>query len=333
MNYYSIKKEDWDSALGFLLKTRVIYAVIENNSVLDYDIITSERIDSISYNKPKPATPLKYFFLPFRENVTSNGNAQTPVVIIGPPNCDVEGLNILDEIYLDKDFPDPFYRNRRTKTTIISCDCFSINEDCHCMAYNVTPFAQNHTDVSLSLVDGNIFLKVFSDKGEEFIKGISSAGNGLEKINSSDFKIVGEKNNETVGILKEKYGKLPDYTQTGNLIKLSEDSTWIKYSSTCVSCGACTTICPTCSCFLLIDLPGFNKVRQTDACQYPGFERVAGGEDSLHKLYIRFRNRYMCKYVWKPEKFKSIACTGCGRCIEGCIGKINKNELFMELAK
>jgi len=69
-----------------------------------------------------------------------------------------------------------------------------------------------------------------------------------------------------------------------------------------------------------------------DACQYPGFERVAGGEDALHDISIRFRNRYMCKYVWKPEKYKSLACTGCGRCIEACIGKINKNELFTELA-
>jgi ferredoxin len=40
----------------------------------------------------------------------------------------------------------------------------------------------------------------------------------------------------------------------------------------------------------------------------------------------------MCKYVWKPQKFGSIACTGCGRCIEACLGKINKNELFNELA-
>ena len=70
---------------------------------------------------------------------------------------------------------------------------------------------------------------------------------------------------------------------------------------------------------------------QLDACQYPGFERVAGGEDSLSQLFTRFRNRYLCKYVWKPQKFKSIACTGCGRCIESCLGKINKNELFLEL--
>jgi ferredoxin len=73
-------------------------------------------------------------------------------------------------------------------------------------------------------------------------------------------------------------------------------------------------------------------VKQNDACQYPGFERVAGGEDPLHELPGRFRNRYMCKYCWRPRKFKSLACTGCGRCIEACIGKINKNELFTELA-
>jgi len=70
-----------------------------------------------------------------------------------------------------------------------------------------------------------------------------------------------------------------------------------------------------------------------DTCQYPGFERVAGGEDALSELHNRFRNRFMCKYVWKPLKFSSLACTGCGRCIDACIGRISKNEIFMELVK
>jgi ferredoxin len=82
----------------------------------------------------------------------------------------------------------------------------------------------------------------------------------------------------------------------------------------------------------LVDKPGFEKVRQLDTCQYPGFERVAGGEDALNVLAERFKNRYMCKYVWKPEKYDQKACTGCGRCIEACIGQIDKNELFIELS-
>jgi len=125
---------------------------------------------------------------------------------------------------------------------------------------------------------------------------------------------------------------LPDYELTGKLVTSAENGSWLKYSSNCVSCGACSAICPTCSCFLLVDRPGFEKVRLLDTCQYPGFERVAGGEDALHALSERFRNRYMCKYVWKPEKYDHKACTGCGRCIETCIGQINKNELFIELS-
>jgi ferredoxin len=70
-----------------------------------------------------------------------------------------------------------------------------------------------------------------------------------------------------------------------------------------------------------------------DACQYPGFERVAGGEDALDELHNRFMHRYMCKFVWKPMKFSGRACTGCGRCIDACIGKISKNKVIMELAK
>ena len=39
--------------------------------------------------------------------------------------------------------------------------------------------------------------------------------------------------------------------------------------------------------FSLIDKPGFEKVKQMDACQYPGFERVAGGEDALFELTVQ----------------------------------------------
>ena len=157
---------------------------------------------------------------------------------------------------------------------------------------------------------------------------------GVKPISDDSLvSFIASQHKETEAQLLQSNNSLPDYKTTGALIQGADKYIWEKYSSDCVSCGACTTICPTCSCFLLIDKPGFHKVKQMDACQYPGFERVAGGEDVLHKISIRFRNRYMCKYLWKPGKYKSLACTGCGRCIEACIGKINKNELFMELAK
>jgi ferredoxin len=237
---------------------------------------------------------------------------------------------MVDEIYLDKDFDDPYYRDRRKNTIIISSDCRGIQENCHCLTYDVKPYTTSGADLAITLMDDLIIFRIMTPEGEEFIRQLSLARplddqavlSGIEKDHSNTEELLAKSNKG-----------LPDYKTTGRLLKDAGDAIWKKYSVTCVSCGACAVICPTCSCFLLIDKPGFEKVKQMDACQYPGFERVAGGEDALFRIHRRFRNRFMCKYVWKPEKFKPIACTGCGRCIEACLGKINKNELFRELAR
>lgn len=329
MQYRSIKKEDWDRVLERLISSHTVYANIGNEFGLDYELIRSADIPRIIYNKPKPATSLKSFFLPVKENVTSERNSEKSKIIIGTPNCDIEGLSLLDEIYLDKDYDDHFYRMRRESTLLISSDCFGIQENCHCLSYGIKPYSMSKADLAVISMNGTIIIRIISEKGEEFLKTIPEAA----QLN--DNSIISSVENEqktTESLLAEANKGLPDYKVTGKIVDEAGKEIWKKYSSRCVSCGACAAICPTCTCFLLIDKTGFEKVKQLDACQYPGFERVAGGEDSLFELHNRFRNRYMCKYVWKPEKFSSLACTGCGRCIEACIGKINKNELFRELA-
>lgn len=329
MHYRSITKEDWDRAIAGLLGTYNVYATICNSFSQDYELITPEDIHLISYNKPKPVTSLKNFFLPVKENVTLERSTEKSRIIIGTPNCDIEGLALLDEIYLDADFNDPFYNERRKNTLLISTDCKGIQEHCHCLTYGIRPYSTKIADLAILLLDGNVILRIITKKGEDFIKGINAAS---ELTDQNIISSIEKEHSLTETLLSEKNKGLPDYKRTGEIVASAQKEIWEKYSSKCVSCGACATICPTCTCFLLIDKPGFEKIKQLDACQYPGFERVAGGEDGLYELRNRFRNRYMCKYVWKPEKFNSIACTGCGRCIEACIGKINKNELFMELA-
>jgi sulfhydrogenase subunit beta (sulfur reductase) len=328
MQYKSITKEEWDRTLEQLLSSHDVFAPVSNEFGQDYELIKSTGISGITYNKPKPVTSLKNFFLPVKENVTAERAAEKSRIIIGIPNCDIEGLSLLDEIYLDKDFMDPFYRRRRENTLLIASDCFGIQEHCHCLSYGIKPWSVSIADLAVISLDGRIIFRIISGKGEDFISTITASNVPEDNIISA----VEKEHSVTEGLLAETNKGLPDYKKTGKIVAEAKKEIWEKYSSKCVSCGACATICPTCTCFLLIDKPGFEKVKQLDACQYPGFERVAGGEDGLYELHNRFRNRYMCKYVWKPQKFRPVACTGCGRCIEACIGKINKNELFMELA-
>lgn len=330
MQYLSIKKKEWDKAIEQLLLSYTIFAAVDNEFGIDYEMLCPSNINKISYNKAKPATSLKSFFLTVKENVTSDPSLKKQRIILGVPNCDIQGLKLLDEIYLDKNFNDIYFKERRENTILISFDCFEKQEHCHCTAYNIQPWSTADADLAVILIDNVIALRIITLRGKEFINQFSQ----VKALNDNGIISSIEKaHNAAESLLIESNKGLPDYKSTGRIVKEAGNAIWKKYSAHCVSCGACATICPTCTCFLLIDKPGFEKIKQLDTCQYPGFEKVAGGEDPLFELPNRFRNRYMCKYVWKPEKFKSSACIGCGRCIEACIGKINKNELFIELAR
>ncbi len=327
---YKISHEQWHRQLKNLSVSEYnIFAPVRKSGGLDYSSLYETDPDEIVYNEAMPFTPLKMFFLPVRLNVTLFKINAEKTIIIGAPSCDVEGLRLLDQIYLDDKFCDETYRSRRDNTILISSDCHMTRSFCHCTTYGINPYAERGCDISLSKDKEDIYLMTWSEKGNKLIEE-SFLPESVTEINGLPPSVVYARK-KSIETLAANNSKLPGTSVAGKRIESSGNGVWKKHSSKCVSCGACSAICPTCSCFLLIDRPGFQKVRQLDTCQYPAFERVAGGEDPLRELRVRFKNRYMCKYVWKPQRFDAIACTGCGRCIDACIAKINKNEVIRDM--
>lgn len=325
-----ISVSDWHSFLGKVSHEMDVFVPVGDDSQVEYRLFSSNN-RPIIYNKPVPVSPLKIFLLPVKENLLKSSHHKQRM-IVGIPSCDLKGLDLLDEIYLDEKYPDPAYKGNREDTILIGTDCHDVREHCHCTTYGVEPYPTVNADATLISLNGELIITAKSSKGNTLIsrlkKEVPVAEPGKELMAEAEARrtIIRER-------LKSQNQSLPDYMNTGRLIVKSDEEIWSRHAATCVSCGACATICPTCTCFLLIDRPDFDKVRQMDACQYPGFERIAAGEDPLHKKAVRFKNRYLCKYVWKPEKFSSQACTGCGRCIDCCIGNINKNKIFIEMVE
>ncbi|MFC1898394.1 4Fe-4S dicluster domain-containing protein [Candidatus Cloacimonadota bacterium] len=326
MKSYSVSEKQWAEFLHKALSHYEIFAPVSRESTVDYEEITEDKIDQIYYDSVKPTTPLKAFYFPIKENVVS-AKKQNPRLILGAPACDLAALDLLDKIFLDEDFLDIYYKENRENTIVFGKDCYSFDESCHCTSYGLNPYPEKNCDVVLSHAGGNFYLQPISLKGETFLIEMD-----IIEINELPAE-VNDKRKTVIDGLKQQNKDLPDAKDTRIGIEKENEELWKKYAATCVSCGACSAICPTCHCFLLIDKKNFEKIKNWDTCQYPAFERVAAGEDPLKKLYNRLKNRYLCKFVHKPDMFDSIACTGCGRCIDACIGKINKNEVIIEACK
>jgi ferredoxin len=111
---------------------------------------------------------------------------------------------------------------------------------------------------------------------------------------------------------------------------------WDKISATCVECGACNFVCPSCHCFFLRDYaskegePG--RTRVWDACLSENFSRVAGGANPNQRRQARVRHRLERKFIAPYEADEGYACTGCGRCIDACLGHLDIRAILQELA-
>ena len=89
----------------------------------------------------------------------------------------------------------------------------------------------------------------------------------------------------------------------GIIEKNYESALWEDEAKTCVECGACNAICPTCHCFLLYDQKDeerMGRLRTWDSCMLKDFARVAGGANPRPRLWMRLRNRFEKNSIFPP---------------------------------
>ena len=90
---------------------------------------------------------------------------------------------------------------------------------------------------------------------------------------------------------------------------------WKSLSESCLGCGTCTFVCPTCQCY---DVQEFNtgktvrRFRCWDSCMYSDFTKMSAGQPRPTQLE-RFRQRFMHKLVYFPDNNDGqFGCVGCG---------------------
>lgn len=305
-----------------------------------YELWKEEKIDPeellMALKQVRPVEPLKEFFLSSREKVASFPQLFSkdikPRIIVGAKDCDIRSLTeIQDNIYLKGTIEDPFYKERREKYYIITVDCPEPAETCFCNLVEGRPYPLMGGDINLSFGNQGIIVDVLSGKGEELV---DKMGDLFKEIPEAELK----QREKTRADAEHKLAKInPDeipFDLDTRIERQLDTGFWHKALANCVDCQACERICPTCYCFLLYDIPGskgFDRVKVLDWCYHAAYGRVGGGANPLAHFSHRLRNRFECKFMSFVRNFKVMACTGCGRCIAACTGKIDIREVLRSL--
>lgn len=332
-NNYIIAKKDLFDLFGRLSATyRVIVPYLVGERT-DFDDFDPKRESSIELGGIRQSQPIKSFLNPSRELVFDRSQKDTrPLALAGVKGCDLASLKVQDFVFQEGDFKDPFYSESRANALIIASDCTYAKETCFCLAMEGAPYPKTYFDLSLSDVGDKFMVEVGSEKGSALIDDYKM----FFRVNDGREVDTRDSNRDAISRQIKDFIEKRGTKNTSEIkgaVEKSYNNTefWQDSSSTCVECGACNLVCPTCHCFLLFDekaSKGARRYKIWDSCLYKTFARVAGGANPRRHLYERLRNRFEKKFDFFPQMIDHVACTGCGRCIEACPGDIDIREVL-----
>jgi len=234
-------------------------------------------------------------------------------VVIGCRPCGARGKLTFNPVYETDKTKDPYYTQRRDNTVFISLACDRPETTCFCHSVGSGPADTSGSDVLLTLVGEGYVARSVTPQGEEILQ-LALFEDAGAKGQEADAK------NEKA---RELMGEAHDFASAPAklLARFDDMDFWQAQSAKCISCGACTYMCPTCYCFNITDDDlGLNsrRIRSWDNCMSHTFTLEGSGHNPRPTKAHRLKNRVGHKFSYYPDLHAFIACCGCGRCIKQC---------------
>lgn len=334
---HKISLDKLDLLFAEIAKNQNLYLPVDTEAGAKFEKWEEGKKLSDALNTTRSA---KDFFFPQTENlmdfkmegknveVIDTRSETEDFVVFGVRACDVKSFEVLDNVFLAEPV-DSYYKNRRNHATIVSMACTKPKETCFCKTFGIDA-AEPEGDVVCYKTEDAIYFDAKSEKGEKLIDILKSA---LEETDGAAAE-------EQKKLIHERINKLP-------LAELSADAfgkdktseffnapEWQELSESCLGCGTCTFVCPTCQCYDIKDFNtghGIKRFRCWDSCMYSDFTKMSAGQPRLTQLE-RFRQRFMHKLVYYPTNNDGLfSCVGCGRCMAKCPIQMNIVKVMKKL--
>lgn len=311
-------KEDLDKFLNILSGYGHVYGPVKNkvDKTVRFEKISSAKqlcLDTHSWFPAKRTFfPQKHVLFTYVNGKLDKHHQAKQTVLFGLRNCDINGFDINDRLFLGLDHKDPVYKERREKTLLVGLYCFNeMDNYCFCSSIDL----KECHDIMLYDRGKYYHVKARTPNGKKYVDMLKQEEEFMPEATKCSRKL-------SANTLKE-------------IAKYFMSNEWKKGSDACLSCGHCTNLCPTCLCFTVNDWTGLDgkgeRLAEWDSCQYKDFTRVAGGHIFREARVDRFKHRIYHKLQYFKDEFGRYMCTGCGRCMRGCPAKIDWNKIVNEI--
>jgi sulfhydrogenase subunit beta (sulfur reductase) len=287
---------------------------------------TAEPFD---WDAPAPLAGVKAFFFPARERlltweaeaVAETLPAVAPVAFVGLRACDLAAVAVQDRFFAD----DPWYRRRRAQVLLVGVNCLRACPGGFCVDFDAGPFARRGFDLALTpLPDGRVVLEIGSAAGRSAVAAAGLSGSPPDAGARVAFAVAEAA--ATASFPSRPFVARALARVDAHGPRAIADAEWQALGPACFACTGCTSLCPTCTCFTVVDEArgtGGERVRVWDSCLLEGFQREASGHHPAPRPGDRVRRFWSHKLsaAFTPDLGR-LGCVGCGRCDVACPGAI-----------
>ncbi len=239
-----------------------------------------------------------------------------PQAVVGIRPCDAHAYYIVKRNFDNPEYRDPWWVQRFESTILAGLGCNDPCPTCFCNSVGGGPFHKDGLDLILYDFEDRFFVKALTEKGEAFLEKVEGGGSVKESIlKKADIL--------EASALKKMTGKVPTGKLREKVVnELFDAPFWDEVAFSCINCGTCTYLCPTCWCFDIQDEvfgKQSDRIRNWDSCMFPLFTLEGSGHNPRNNKFQRVRQRFMHKLKYYVDKYDNgIQCSGCGRCVRYC---------------
>jgi ferredoxin len=263
------------------------------------------------------------------------------VILFGVRPCDARSIACLDDVFLGSGYVDEFYAPHRKNLLVVAMTCNNVAETCFCDSMGILPTAAPEADIVLTGICSNCAIVADKDEDEpdcgcgnvtsftvtaQTAKGEAALDGWTEFLQATDSGALPEAGNEPDSGAGSSTNttctlKVDATNIASKLAAMYEHPLWDDITKKCLTCGACTFVCPTCYCFDISQTNAANsgeRFRCWDSCMFSNYTMMAGNHNPRASKLERVRNRFMHKLCFFEERYGKSLCVGCGRCVEKC---------------